>query len=541
MRGWQVGILGRLFGRQGTDTPPSAPKPDEGAGAPAAAAAPELAWIGEKLYEVSHSANRQFALGWSDASPDGIVTGSRGAGKGSWILLEAGRERSRGRLERPNDGKVANNGRFVLADWLFTDRLAAAFYAFDPDGTVLIAEQLGANIGQTAVAAHGRLAVVETYENPGNPEWSNLLMAYDLDRRTRLWATTGPGAARAIEVEIDRVVLHLRSGRVRTVHLADGSPGEAWIESDDPFTDLRELEVEMNAEVATAGPDQIESWLNRSKAAADSFGEYANWRAKALRMQGEALEQLGRDSEAITAYSAGMALDPNLGVRRRLKALGAEVEAAPKHESAEPVVDERPYASTACPSCTAQLSPLPKSKTKCRSCGNRIWVRGAPDGMRHLLREDQLEAHQASWDAWHLQRARDEELAPERQRESDATAGLIVGLYEPEVVGESHYQAVLRQHATEIGVAGGEQSVIVALVREPNNAHDRNAVSVRLGGKTVGYISSDEAELVGTMLRSLERGEPRRARATIRGGYERAPSLGISLDGIPDAYELLGR
>lgn len=30
------------------------------------------------------------------------------------------RVRSRGRLERPNDGMVADTGRFVLVDWLFT-------------------------------------------------------------------------------------------------------------------------------------------------------------------------------------------------------------------------------------------------------------------------------------------------------------------------------------------------------------------------------------------------------------------------------------
>jgi len=30
------------------------------------------------------------------------------------------RVRSRGRLERPNNGMVADTGRFVLVDWLFT-------------------------------------------------------------------------------------------------------------------------------------------------------------------------------------------------------------------------------------------------------------------------------------------------------------------------------------------------------------------------------------------------------------------------------------
>jgi hypothetical protein len=68
-------------------------------------------------------------------------------------------------------------------------------------------------------------------------------------------------------------------------------------------------------------------------------------------------------------------------------------EPSPPEESAE-----SPYANTACPTCGVEQDPLPKAKKKCRSCGNPIWVRGAPDGRRYLLAEGDLAAHEDRWD-----------------------------------------------------------------------------------------------------------------------------------------------
>jgi len=46
-----------------------------------------------------------------------------------------------------------------------------------------------------------------------------------------------------------------------------------------------------------------------------------DWAAKALRVKGEALEKAGRNSDAISAYEAALALDPKAGVKKRLSAL----------------------------------------------------------------------------------------------------------------------------------------------------------------------------------------------------------------------------
>ena len=61
-------------------------------------------------------------------------------------------------------------------------------------------------------------------------------------------------------------------------------------------------------------------------------------------------------------------------------------------------VDDRPYNRDDCPYCHATQDPLPKAKRKCLNCAQPIYVRAGADGLRHLLREADLEAFQTEWD-----------------------------------------------------------------------------------------------------------------------------------------------
>lgn len=59
--------------------------------------------------------------------------------------------------------------------------------------------------------------------------------------------------------------------------------------------------------------------------------------------------------------------------------------------------------------------------------------------------------------------------------------------YAFEVVGESQYQDALHKAATLPG------DTLAELVPESNNRHDNNAVSVRVGGEVVGYLSREDS------------------------------------------------
>jgi len=64
-------------------------------------------------------------------------------------------------------------------------------------------------------------------------------------------------------------------------------------------------------------------------------------------------------------------------------------------QAADP--NERPYNRTDCPYCGVEMHPLPKRKRACPSCGQAVSVLSGPDGVRYLLRQVDLAAHQARW------------------------------------------------------------------------------------------------------------------------------------------------
>jgi hypothetical protein len=62
---------------------------------------------------------------------------------------------------------------------------------------------------------------------------------------------------------------------------------------------------------------------------------------------------------------------------------------------------DRPYANTACPYCSVAFDPLPKAKAHCPSCGQTVWVRSGPDGLRYLLQEADLPVLEQAWEDYH--------------------------------------------------------------------------------------------------------------------------------------------
>lgn len=84
----------------------------------------------------SRSPNGRYIIAWRDANDAGTHGGARHAGHGRYLLIEGETVIADGRAERPNDGKVADNGTFVINDWLFSSvSLGGAFLAFSKCST----------------------------------------------------------------------------------------------------------------------------------------------------------------------------------------------------------------------------------------------------------------------------------------------------------------------------------------------------------------------------------------------------------------------
>lgn len=176
-------------------------------------------------------------------------------------------------------------------------------------------------------------------------------------------------------------------------------------------------------------------------------------------------------------------------------------------------VAEPTYPTDTCPHCLAPLADPPKGNSRCKACDEAISVRKGLDGLRYLLRQDQVEA---------FERDREEARRSARQREEFTS-----GSWRLDVVGESFYQQAI-EPAFRRQLHG--QEVIAMLIREPDNSRDHSAVAVQIDGRTVGHIGREDIPNIEVLLARLtrEHGRPT-ASAYITGGPPK-PYYGVVLE-----------
>jgi hypothetical protein len=92
-----------------------------------------------------------------------------------------------------------------------------------------------------------------------------------------------------------------------------------------------------------------------------------------------------------------------------------------------------------------------------------------------------------------------------------------------QIVGEQSYQAELQAVGGAPGIAGVPAiEHIATLVREPGNPYDRNAISVRIRGLVVGYLTRDDATRFQAVTDWLaDKGQVIACQARLIGGWDR--------------------
>jgi hypothetical protein len=104
---------------------------------------------------------------------------------------------------------------------------------------------------------------------------------------------------------------------------------------------------------------------------------------------------------------------------------------------------------------------------------------------------------------------------------------LLPGGGDVHVVGESRYQRELQEIAGGKTREGVYLPVVAALVPEPENPADRNAIAVQIEGKKVGYLSRQDAAAYRALAQRLRDFEAIGICAgEIRGGWKRAGDEG---------------
>jgi len=79
-------------------------------------------------------------------------------------------------------------------------------------------------------------------------------------------------------------------------------------------------------------------------------------------------------------------------------------------------------------------------------------------------------------------------------------AKMLEGATEWHVVGTSYRQPALAKIAGKKKKEPADHEVVAAIVPEPENEHDSNAVAVQVDGELVGYLSRGDAKKVQPLL-----------------------------------------
>jgi len=284
----------------------------------------------DDYFDSVRSDDGKYLLAWSDSSPDDSMIGARNSGNGRYALFYEGNILFKGELQRPNDGKVSNQGNFIINDWTFGEGKQGIFYAFDSKANILISKIIKANLGATAISSDGNFAACQAFFSDN--EDGNTLVFFDLSLKKMLWKTEPiPGPANDLRFDATNPVLHLiynDGGDFRYdfhgIFLDDQQWNKQTADSVNGY-DLLDMATEKwdDLEPKTDDPskcDEIISMLKRSieKGISDYF------QAHAYRLLGEISQELNQRYAAIDYFEKAMAADPKIGVKKVLAKLKAE-------------------------------------------------------------------------------------------------------------------------------------------------------------------------------------------------------------------------
>lgn len=269
------------------------------------------------------SPNGRFHLVWLDRNPEGTIGGHRYEGQGIWTLLtNNGETLATGRLERPQDGHVADTGTFILSDWMFGDGLNGRLVAFRADGQKLVERQFSANLASSGLSSDGRFAICQTANAPGSPDSCRYFL-FDLDEGQEIanWEQeTGWASAYEFEPANRRVYL-IGNDDERVGYDFDGAMIDrgGWQRGRISAGDIEVMRSVIESDGGNPSPD-LRATILAGLDVACASGEV--WKqARALRLRGELHEQAGEIDAAIEAYDKALSIDPQVGVSRKLAKL----------------------------------------------------------------------------------------------------------------------------------------------------------------------------------------------------------------------------
>ncbi|MBI1331233.1 MAG: hypothetical protein GC166_15155 [Alphaproteobacteria bacterium] len=276
--------------------------------------------------QCSSSPNGRYTLAWRDGNDAGTQGGARASGKGRYLLLDSDVIIAEGRMERPNDGKVADNGTFVLNDWrFFTAELRGTFYAFRPGGSEILQRKFKANLFNNVLSRDGCYAVCQSCNSPYERD-SSVLTVFDLEKPGEIAAwrpESGWANTYAFGDDGATVSLSYREGPpLRYTLVGEFLDRTLWVDSALDRGDLYMIDrVIKETHPRPQGAFARRLLASTDKALAAIRADDPRSRARAPKLKGICFDGLEDFPAALRCYEEGLALEPKLGVKRRIEQL----------------------------------------------------------------------------------------------------------------------------------------------------------------------------------------------------------------------------
>jgi hypothetical protein len=281
---------------------------------------PSRNFFGESI----KSPDGQFTLAWRDANDAGTRGGSRTEGKGKYLALRGKDVIAQGAIARPNDGKIADNGNFILNDWGFGGELQGGFLAFDRTGKALVRRRFEANLFNNGLSADGGTAVCQT-ANAYDGEDGSKLTIFNLRTGVEVasWIPTS-GWADFYGFPSEGVI-QLGYSRLGVFSFRwDGEflDKEKWQEAQLTRGDYSTVMIAVESALENSSDGLDPTRLGHLLASLDRISKEipaSDIKRKALlrKLEGQCAELRGELRTALAAYDAALAIDQKVGIKRR--------------------------------------------------------------------------------------------------------------------------------------------------------------------------------------------------------------------------------
>lgn len=281
----------------------------------------------------SRSPSGRYTLVWRDGS------GSQDGDEGRYVLLDGKKLVADGTMQRPNDGKVADNGTFILNDWRFLNNLNGVFWAFRADGSLILSRSFSANLFNNGLSADGTVACCQTCNSES--EDSAILTIFDLVVGAQIGAFSAEsGWANDYEFAPSARTIRLRysNGDAFNYTFSGGFiDRDKWIAAGLKSGDLYMVKRCMEEVENQPDPDLAKRLIG----SVDAGLGLPHWRddrsqAFGWRLRGEILEATGASAEALQCYEKALALNPKVGIKRRVEQLKKSSASATSRQKRTP-------------------------------------------------------------------------------------------------------------------------------------------------------------------------------------------------------------